>query len=308
MDLSFNWIFSLIDEIGRMLSHAIIFLWWNAGQTCTHCKVHLSFTDTRLSWGLGPRCCSFRLLIFDILLLWAGSYCLKNSWRWRGTPPPLALEFFAKMLHTSFVPIPPKELGGVIVSSLPYYNDNSFDRSQGYKHFCLVVNFCTYIGCYQSCLVAHQAAPISHCFWKATTHFLKHTFWPIWDVPAARHVVIYDKWDNWNRLACPRRNNRGYCHILEFYFPYPNLYNPGWVCRFQGINNLYRLSYTCWIFFFILATLMQIANCGAAYFTVTIALHTFSSLVLRMRQSVVHCRSTMIIGWIFAITVGKWIG
>lgn len=220
----------------------------------------------------------------------------------------LALEFFAKMLHTSFVPIPPKELGGVIVSSLPYYNDNSFDRSQGYKHFCLVVNFCTCIGCYQSCLVAHQAAPISHCFWKATTHFLKHTFWPIWDVPAARHVVIYDKWDNWNRLACPRRNNRGYCHILEFYFPYPNLYNPGWVCRFQGINNLYRLSYTCWIFFFILATLMQIANCGAAYFTVTIALHTFSSLVLRMRQSVVHCRSTMIIGWIFAITVGKWIG
>jgi len=59
----------------------------------------------------------------------------------------------------------------------------------------------------------------------------------------------------------------------------------GWLCRFQ-------------------ATLMQIACCGAAYFTVTIALHTFCSLVLRMRQSVVHCRSTMIIGWIFAITMG----
>jgi len=49
---------------------------------------------------------------------------------------------------------------------------------------------------------------------------------------------------------------------------------------------------------------MQISSCGAAYFTVTIALHTFSSLVLRMRQSVIHCRSTMIIGWIFAISVG----
>jgi len=59
----------------------------------------------------------------------------------------------------------------------------------------------------------------------------------------------------------------------------------GWLCRFQ-------------------ATLMQIACCGAAYFTVTIAFHTFCSLVLRMRQSVVHCRSTMIIGWIFAITMG----
>lgn len=59
----------------------------------------------------------------------------------------------------------------------------------------------------------------------------------------------------------------------------------GWVCRFQ-------------------ATLMQIATCAAAYFTVTIALHAFSSLVLRMRQSVMHRRSTMIIGWIIAIFVG----
>jgi len=94
--------------------------------------------------------------------------------------------------------------------------------------------------------------------------------------------LIYHKWDNWNLLACPTRNNRGSCHILEFY---PNLCNPGWVCRFQ-------------------ATHMQIATCGPAYFTVTIAVHTFSSLVLIIRQSVVQCRSTMIIGWIFAISLG----
>jgi len=37
----------------------------------------------------------------------------------------LALEFCAKMRHSSFVPIPPNELRGAIVSNSPYYNDNS---------------------------------------------------------------------------------------------------------------------------------------------------------------------------------------
>ncbi|KAF8802528.1 hypothetical protein BYT27DRAFT_6764092 [Phlegmacium glaucopus] len=59
----------------------------------------------------------------------------------------------------------------------------------------------------------------------------------------------------------------------------------GWVCRFQ-------------------ATLLQIATWGAGYFTVTIAVHTFNSLVLRRRQSVILCRSTMSIGWIIAILAG----
>lgn len=59
----------------------------------------------------------------------------------------------------------------------------------------------------------------------------------------------------------------------------------GRVCRFQ-------------------ATLMQIASYGSGYFTVTIAVHTFNSLVLRRRQSVILCRSTMGLGWIVAILGG----
>jgi len=50
---------------------------------------------------------------------------------------------------------------------------------------------------------------------------------------------------------------------------------------------------------------MQIATWGAGYFTVTIAVHTFNSLVLRWRQSVIFCRSTMGIGWFIAFLAGE---
>jgi hypothetical protein len=56
------------------------------------------------------------------------------------------------------------------------------------------------------------------------------------------------------------------------------------------------------------ATLMQITSYGSGYFTVTIAVHTFNSLVLRRRQSVILCHSTMGLGWIVAILGGAWTG
>ncbi|TFK40233.1 hypothetical protein BDQ12DRAFT_488623 [Crucibulum laeve] len=49
------------------------------------------------------------------------------------------------------------------------------------------------------------------------------------------------------------------------------------------------------------ALVMQIGNWGQAYFTVTIAVHTFNSLVLRRRQSVLICTTTISIGWIVTI-------
>lgn len=51
------------------------------------------------------------------------------------------------------------------------------------------------------------------------------------------------------------------------------------------------------------ATIMQIGNWASAYFTVTIAVHTFSSLVLKKRQSVIICRTTIIIGWTIATMI-----
>jgi hypothetical protein len=50
---------------------------------------------------------------------------------------------------------------------------------------------------------------------------------------------------------------------------------------------------------------MQIGNFSSAYFTTAIAVHTFNSLVLRRRQSVIICRSTIIIGWVWASLVGR---
>ncbi|KAF8150756.1 hypothetical protein B0H34DRAFT_824442 [Crassisporium funariophilum] len=56
----------------------------------------------------------------------------------------------------------------------------------------------------------------------------------------------------------------------------------GWTCRAQ-------------------ATVMQVGNWAAGYFTVTIAVHTFNSLVLRKRQSVTTCRMTISIGWVASV-------
>jgi len=46
------------------------------------------------------------------------------------------------------------------------------------------------------------------------------------------------------------------------------------------------------------ATVMQIGNFSTAYFTVTIAVHTFNSLVLRKRQSALICVTVIAFGWI----------
>ncbi|KAF5381971.1 hypothetical protein D9615_004299 [Tricholomella constricta] len=48
------------------------------------------------------------------------------------------------------------------------------------------------------------------------------------------------------------------------------------------------------------AILMQIGNWATAYFTVTIAVHTFNSLVLQNRQSVLVAVSVITVGWISA--------
>jgi len=51
------------------------------------------------------------------------------------------------------------------------------------------------------------------------------------------------------------------------------------------------------------ATLMQIGNFAAGYFTVSIAVHTFNSLVLRKRQSAFICRTTILIGWLLSVLI-----
>ncbi|RDB26384.1 hypothetical protein Hypma_006851 [Hypsizygus marmoreus] len=48
------------------------------------------------------------------------------------------------------------------------------------------------------------------------------------------------------------------------------------------------------------AILMQIGTWSTAYFTVSIAIHTFNSLVLRKRQSVLISAATISVGWITA--------
>ncbi|KIM40010.1 hypothetical protein M413DRAFT_189985 [Hebeloma cylindrosporum] len=48
------------------------------------------------------------------------------------------------------------------------------------------------------------------------------------------------------------------------------------------------------------AFITQIGNFSSAYFTTAIAVHTFNSLVMRRRQSVIICRSTIIIGWVWS--------
>ncbi|KAF9000626.1 hypothetical protein BDQ17DRAFT_1245135, partial [Cyathus striatus] len=50
-----------------------------------------------------------------------------------------------------------------------------------------------------------------------------------------------------------------------------------------------------------IGTLMQIGNLGQSYFTVSIAIHTFNSLVLRRRPSVLVCSITVVAGWVLSI-------
>ncbi|KAF9470914.1 hypothetical protein BDN70DRAFT_888629 [Pholiota conissans] len=53
----------------------------------------------------------------------------------------------------------------------------------------------------------------------------------------------------------------------------------GWPCRIQAL-------------------FMQLGNFSVGYFTLAIAVHTFNSLVLKMRQSVIICRTTIVLGWL----------
>ncbi|KAF8624523.1 hypothetical protein AX15_005835 [Amanita polypyramis BW_CC] len=56
----------------------------------------------------------------------------------------------------------------------------------------------------------------------------------------------------------------------------------GWACKLQ-------------------VAMMQLGNWSTAFFTVAIALHTFNSLVLRVRQSLFICGVTILFGWISAV-------
>ncbi|KAF8656842.1 hypothetical protein AX16_002390 [Volvariella volvacea WC 439] len=51
------------------------------------------------------------------------------------------------------------------------------------------------------------------------------------------------------------------------------------------------------------AAIMQVGNWATAYFTISIAIHTLNSLVLRKRQSVLICAATIFAGWMLAITL-----
>ncbi|TFK72979.1 hypothetical protein BDN72DRAFT_894414 [Pluteus cervinus] len=51
------------------------------------------------------------------------------------------------------------------------------------------------------------------------------------------------------------------------------------------------------------ATIAQFSNWAAGYFTVTIAVHTFNSLVLRVRQSVLVCVVTITTGWFLSLSM-----
>jgi hypothetical protein len=57
----------------------------------------------------------------------------------------------------------------------------------------------------------------------------------------------------------------------------------------------------------IIAILMQIGNWAIAYFTVTMALHTCRSLVFRSPQKAWLGAMVIVIGWLSAVVVGKFI-
>lgn len=55
---------------------------------------------------------------------------------------------------------------------------------------------------------------------------------------------------------------------------------------------------------FLLAVIMQLGNLSTAYFTITIGLHTFNSLVLRKRHSAVVYGIVIAFGWIMSASIG----
>ena len=59
------------------------------------------------------------------------------------------------------------------------------------------------------------------------------------------------------------------------------------------------------IYAFGLVAILQLGNWSSAYFTVAIALHAFTSLVLRVRHSTLLCGVMISFGWLAAIAVGE---
>lgn len=57
---------------------------------------------------------------------------------------------------------------------------------------------------------------------------------------------------------------------------------------------------------YLAAFVMQVGNWASAYFTVAIAVHTFNSLVLKRRQSILISLPSIIIGWAIAATAGEY--
>ena len=51
--------------------------------------------------------------------------------------------------------------------------------------------------------------------------------------------------------------------------------------------------------------LSQIGDTGGAYFTGTIAIHTFNTLVLRNKVPGWICLSTTVFGWLVAVLMGE---
>jgi hypothetical protein len=55
----------------------------------------------------------------------------------------------------------------------------------------------------------------------------------------------------------------------------------------------------------LLAVLNQIGTWSSGFFTVTIAVHTFNSLVLKRKQPLIVSRCLMAVGWIVSGVMGK---
>lgn len=51
---------------------------------------------------------------------------------------------------------------------------------------------------------------------------------------------------------------------------------------------------------------MQFGNASTAYFTCAIALHTFNSLVIRKRQSILVNILAIVMGWILSGVIGSY--
>jgi hypothetical protein len=73
----------------------------------------------------------------------------------------------------------------------------------------------------------------------------------------------------------------GIAGVLDVRWISENGITPDTFCTFQGV-------------------LMQLGSWATAYFTVTIAVHTFNSLVLKRRQSIIVSAVTICLGWITA--------